>query len=162
MFRYIKSSQQNNGWWYLFRHGLGPGTIPRDVTVLEVADHPTNRYKCYALLDRVLTTQELQEYDLKEESPEIEGSTSILAEKDTPYDPDIAMRKRYSKLQRPLKVGDIVKIEKSVHGGKTPNWAEGRTAEVIRVNSPYSVTVIIDDYRKTKTQINPYDTYIIS
>lgn len=70
MKRYIKSNTQPDGYWFLCRHGIGPGTIPNDCHVLEVVDHPTNPWKCYIKLDRFLTTEELKYYDLKEESPE--------------------------------------------------------------------------------------------
>ena len=61
---------EEDGYWYLFRHGSGPGTIPKDVQLLESKDHPTNKWKFYGKLDRMLTTDELQYYDLKEEMPE--------------------------------------------------------------------------------------------
>lgn len=53
-------------YWYYSRHGMGPGTIPRDVTVL---DWYEEGYKTWMLLDKMLTTQELNDYDLKEEFP---------------------------------------------------------------------------------------------
>lgn len=74
--RFIKSHESKpytyaepDGYWYLSKHGVGPGMIPRGVSVLEVVDHPTSRYKCYIKLDRFLTTQELRDYELKEEAP---------------------------------------------------------------------------------------------
>lgn len=53
-------------YWYKFRHGLGPGTMPRDCQILKVID---DGWKDYVLLDRMLTTQELNEYEIKEETP---------------------------------------------------------------------------------------------
>ena len=58
------------GYWYLCRHGIGPGCWPTDAQMIKYKEHPSNPYKCYVLLDRMLTTQELQDYDLKEEIPE--------------------------------------------------------------------------------------------
>lgn len=55
------------GYWYLSRHGIGPGTIPNDCTVLETKDHETNRWKCYIKLDRILTPEEIEEYELREQ-----------------------------------------------------------------------------------------------
>lgn len=65
------SEINEEGFWYLCRHGIGPGTIPNDCRVLEVKDHETNAFKCYIKLDRVLTTEELNEYELKEQMPEV-------------------------------------------------------------------------------------------
>lgn len=58
-------------YWYLSRHGLGPGTIPKGVHVLEYKEHPFDAFKCYIRLSRVLTIEELKEYELKEEKPNI-------------------------------------------------------------------------------------------
>jgi len=70
MYRVVKANYTpEDGYWYLFRHGSGPGTIPNDVSLLDSCDHPTNRFKFYGKLDRFLTTDELRQYDLKEEMP---------------------------------------------------------------------------------------------
>lgn len=53
-------------YWYYSRHGMGPGTIPRGVQVL---DWYEEGYKTWMLLDQVLNTQELNDYDLKEQTP---------------------------------------------------------------------------------------------
>ena len=63
--------EELDGRWYLFSHGSGPGTIPKDVMIIEIKDHPTNKYKFYGKLSRVLTTEELKEYCLKEEMPAV-------------------------------------------------------------------------------------------
>ena len=60
---------EEKGFWYLSRHGIGPGTIPNDCHLLEVKDHEENRWKCYIKLNRVLTTEEFKFYDLKEQAP---------------------------------------------------------------------------------------------
>lgn len=59
-------------YWYYGRHGIGPGTIPRGVTVLDTVEEG---WKTWMLLDKLLTTSELNEYDLKEEWPP-EGSVT--------------------------------------------------------------------------------------
>jgi hypothetical protein len=59
-------------YWYFTRHGLGPGTIPKDVTVLDTVE---DGYDTWVLLDKMLTTAELHEFDLKEQCPP-EGSVS--------------------------------------------------------------------------------------
>ena len=53
-------------YWYLFKHGLGPGTMPKGVNVLKVIE---DGWKDYVLLDQMLTTQELNEYEIKEATP---------------------------------------------------------------------------------------------
>lgn len=53
-------------YWYLFKHGLGPGTMPKGVNVLKVIE---DGWKDYVLLDQMLTTNELNEYEIKEATP---------------------------------------------------------------------------------------------
>ena len=79
MRRKIYSTSDCKGYWYHARHGIGPGTIPNDVHLIKVVDDPENRWKDYICLDRFLTTQELRDYDLKEECPpQITASTNVL------------------------------------------------------------------------------------
>jgi len=78
MKRYIKSfttdqlKQQlgdnypKGGYLYIFKHGIGPGTIPRDVQIVKTKDLP-NGYTA-VWLDRFLTTSELREYDIPSET----------------------------------------------------------------------------------------------
>ena len=77
MKRYIKSdyspemwnrvrSQNPNGYLYIFKHGVGPGTIPYDVEVIKYKDLPN--YYTAVWLDRFLTTSELREYDIPSET----------------------------------------------------------------------------------------------
>lgn len=75
---------EDDGYWYLSRHGVGPGCWPSGIRMLEYKEHPTNAYKCYVKLDRMLTTSELNEYQLKEEMPEgtdVNASTDSYANK---------------------------------------------------------------------------------
>lgn len=62
---YIKSNS-NNGYLYIFKHGIGPGTIPNDVSVVKVKDLPN--YYTAVWLDRFLTTDELRQYDIPDET----------------------------------------------------------------------------------------------
>lgn len=59
-------------YWYFSRHGMGPGTIPRDVQVL---DWYEEGYKTWMKLDKMLTTEELNEYNVKEEVPPVGSIT---------------------------------------------------------------------------------------
>lgn len=70
MKRYIRTTRCD-GYWYHARHGVGPGTIPRDCHLLDVVEDPDNSWKDYFLLDRALTAEELREFDLKEECPPV-------------------------------------------------------------------------------------------
>lgn len=66
-------------YWYFTRHGLGPGMIPPDVHVLDVID---DGWDTYVLVDKLLTTDELEYYDLKEKFPPkelVEGCGNITA-----------------------------------------------------------------------------------
>ena len=54
------------GYLYIFKHGIGPGTIPDDVGVIKVKDLPN--YYTAVWLDRFLTTPELKQYDIPDET----------------------------------------------------------------------------------------------
>lgn len=59
-------------YWYFTLHGTGPGTIPKDLKVLEVRDGKNDKgsWGTFICLDGILNTEELKEYDLKEMSPD--------------------------------------------------------------------------------------------
>ena len=62
-------------YWYFTLHGLGAGTLPRGVNVLETREGQNEKgtWGDYICLDAILNTSELKEYDLKElVPPEIE------------------------------------------------------------------------------------------
>ena len=62
----------NGGYLYIFKHGIGPGTIPSDVSVVKTKDLPN--YYTAVWLDRFLTADELKKYDIsfiKEPIPEV-------------------------------------------------------------------------------------------
>lgn len=85
MKRYIRSSTCD-GYWYHARHGVGPGTIPRDVHLLKVIEDPENTWEDYFLLDRALTADELAEFDLREEHPPVYLQASAFAVAGPGYD----------------------------------------------------------------------------
>lgn len=78
MKRYIKSftadqlkaelgdNYPKGGYLYIFKHGIGPGTIPNDVKVVRTKDLPN--YYTAVWLDRFLTTDELRYYDIPDET----------------------------------------------------------------------------------------------
>lgn len=62
--KYVKASREypGEGYRYLTKHGIGPGTLPKDVTLLKVEDLPN--YFTAIYLDRFLTKDELDYYDI--------------------------------------------------------------------------------------------------
>lgn len=73
-------------YWYYSRHGMGRGTIPEGV---QVEDWYEEGYKTWMKLNKMLTTAELNEFELKEQTPPagvtthngdvIEGCSSVSA-----------------------------------------------------------------------------------
>lgn len=62
---YVKANS-DIGYLYIFKHGTGPGTVPRDVVFLKEKDLP-NGYTA-VWLDRFLKTSELRAYDIPSET----------------------------------------------------------------------------------------------
>ena len=64
--RRINENYGNDGYMYLTKHGLGPGTLPKDVHLLKAKDLP--HYMTAIWLDRFLTTDELKKFDIYPET----------------------------------------------------------------------------------------------
>lgn len=89
MKRYIKSFKtledkrdKTKGYKYVLKHGLGPGTIPRDVDIIKIED---GDYYDIVYLDRPLTKEELKFYDIPPEweiNRYVRESTDIEASHD--------------------------------------------------------------------------------
>lgn len=60
-------------YWYLTRHGVMPGSVPKGLVIESVIDRPEGTYFS---TKRVLTTDALKYYDIKERSPYIKSSQS--------------------------------------------------------------------------------------
>lgn len=62
---------EDRRYWYFTTHGIGPGTIPKDLTVLETREGQNDKgtWGTYVCLDGVLNTDELSYYDLRELAP---------------------------------------------------------------------------------------------
>ena len=58
--------KEDRKYWYFTTHGVQPGSIPKDLNVLEIEDTPNGTF---VALDGVLNTSELKMYDMKEKSP---------------------------------------------------------------------------------------------
>lgn len=77
MKRYIKLDSQTDfirkhqnrpdgGYLYILKHGIGPGTLPKDVEIIRTEDLPN--YYTAVWLDRFLTATELKQYDIPSET----------------------------------------------------------------------------------------------
>lgn len=62
---------ENRKYWYFTTHGIGPGMLPKGVNVLDTQEGQNRKgtWGDYILLDAVLNTDELREYDLVELAP---------------------------------------------------------------------------------------------
>lgn len=67
----LSQKDRDRGWWYFTTHGVGPGTIPKDLNVLEVRDGQNKRgtWGTFVRLDGIVNTSELSYYDLTELAP---------------------------------------------------------------------------------------------
>lgn len=63
-------------YWYFTTHGVQPGSIPKDLKVLEVRDGQNDKgtWGTYVMLDGVLNTSELKKYDMRELVPPMHES----------------------------------------------------------------------------------------
>lgn len=61
-------------YWYWTKHGLGPGTLPKGVNVLDAKEGQNQKgtWGVFVLLDAILNTSELRDYDIIELAPEEE------------------------------------------------------------------------------------------
>ncbi len=62
----LGDNSPKGGYLYILKHGIGPGTIHRDVTVVKTKDLPN--YYTAVWLDRFLSADELKEYDIPSET----------------------------------------------------------------------------------------------
>lgn len=68
---YTRINETNTGYWFFTRHGVQPGSVPKDVEILDMID---TREGTFVKFDRFLSTKELNYYDMIEKAPE--GITS--------------------------------------------------------------------------------------
>ena len=62
----LNENYGHDGYMYITKHGLGPGTLPKDAHLLKWKDLP--HYMTAIWLDRFLTTDELNQYDIYPET----------------------------------------------------------------------------------------------
>lgn len=75
---------KRQGWWYFTTHGVQPGSIPKDLHVLEVRDGKNEKgtMGTFIRLDGILNTSELREFDMKEMRPLNESLTEEFYDTD--------------------------------------------------------------------------------
>lgn len=61
-------------FWYFTKHGIGPGMLPKGVNVVDTKED--DNFGTYIALDKVLSTQELKDYELKEKKPDVKEGYS--------------------------------------------------------------------------------------
>ena len=63
---------ENRKYWYFTTHGIGPGTIPPGVHLLDVVEGQNKKgtWGDFICLDAILNTSELRQYDLIELAPD--------------------------------------------------------------------------------------------
>lgn len=63
--------KEQRKYWYFTTHGVGPGSIPKGVNVLDMKDGQNDRgtWGTFVCLDAILNTDELKKYDMREMKP---------------------------------------------------------------------------------------------
>lgn len=62
-------------YWYSTRHGVMPGSVPREINILDVRDIGN---KSYFKTDSIISSKDLKYYDIKEDVPPMEESKRSL------------------------------------------------------------------------------------
>lgn len=70
-------TEEDDGYWFFTTHGVQPGSVPRDVYILDIIDTPNGSFVKF---DRFLSTKELNEYDMVEKAPK-----SVMSSKNCKY-----------------------------------------------------------------------------
>lgn len=60
----LKEEDSDSKWVYVSKHGIGPGTVPRDIEISNVYDEPNSMNTVFCS-SRKLTPEELSKYELK-------------------------------------------------------------------------------------------------
>ena len=71
------ATDDDEGYWFFTTHGVQPGSVPRDVDILDIIDTPNGSFVKF---DRFLSTKELNEYDMVEKAPK-----SVMSSKNCEY-----------------------------------------------------------------------------
>lgn len=80
---YSDTEEDGEGYWFFTTHGVQPGSVPRDVDILDIIDTPNGSFVKF---DRFLSTEELNKYDMKERAPK-----SVMSAEAVELDPEESM-----------------------------------------------------------------------
>lgn len=68
------ATDDGEGYWFFTTHGVQPGSVPRDVDILDIIDTPNGSFVKF---DRFLSTKELNYYDMVEKAPKSVMSAEV-------------------------------------------------------------------------------------
>lgn len=130
--------KEDGPFWYFTKHGMGPGMLPKGVNVVDTKED--DNFGTYIALDKVLSTQELKDYELEEKKPGMKESKNdrrynVIT--GTEYD-DLSAYGYYIKNQIP-------KATDGVHGW---SWVEFPRLED-RKKISYDAEFYVDDLKWT-------------
>lgn len=90
--RLIVAQPKDVGYLYILSHGMGPGTLPKDVTVEGIIENENfpeySGWKTFAILNRPLTPEEMDQFEVRMPGTDINLSreyeiyTAINSDKD--------------------------------------------------------------------------------
>lgn len=72
-------------FWYFTKHGVQPGSVPKDINILEVLD-AIDGTGTYFLSDKTLNAKQLSEYEIKEMGPSSAFDYGLDEEDDLGWD----------------------------------------------------------------------------
>lgn len=72
---YSATDDDGEGYWFFTTHGAQPGSVPKDVDILDIIDTPNGSFVKF---NRFLSTKELNEYDIVEKAPK-----SVMSSKES-------------------------------------------------------------------------------
>lgn len=61
-------------YWYFTHHGVQPGSVPKGFPIIDIIDMDGGSY---FLTDKVMSTKELHNYDIKEQAPDLVIATEL-------------------------------------------------------------------------------------
>lgn len=153
----LPQKDRDRGWWYFTTHGVGPGTIPKDLNVLEVRDGQNKKgtWGTFVRLDGIVNTSELSYYDLTELAPPNAKNESLKESNDSweeYYDSDL--QQRFYFINAPGGKGEITYLDNDGDGYyKCSVWLNRRTHKY----RTFNVTTSLKDAKeKVEALINKY------
>ena len=139
-------------FWYFTRHGLGPGMLPKGVNVVDTIEE--DNFGTYIALDKVLSTQELKDYELKEKKPNVKEGLSHF-EFTSGSNPYIAKTKsEVDRIKRSR--GDSVRYVGSINGIDYYKVDDGEEKDLFSVDESFTnelstenaINSIVDQIKK--------------